>query len=160
MTDAGLERRIGDKRVPDFRSEGERKIAYFLRDNQIKYQYEPAVLVNAPEGKPRIWYPDFYLPEFSAYIEYFGLAGRRSYDAGVRRKLRTYDAMGYQVISLFPWNFAEDWKGYTMSELRKVARGRYENLMSKPYWRKSVKQTYGNRMARAGGYGARRRVYK
>ena len=159
MIDSGLEYRVGYQRNREYRSEGERRIARFLQDNHIRYQYEPAVLVNAPEGKPRIWYPDFHLPEFSAYIEYFGLAGRRSYDAGVKRKLKTYESMGYQVIPIFPWTFAEDWKGYTMSELKRVARGRYENLMSKPYWSSARKQTYGSSTARA-RYGSRRGGYR
>lgn len=159
MIDSGLEYKVDYQRNREYRSEGERRIARFLQDNHIRYQYEPAVLVNAPEGKPRIWYPDFHLPEFSAYIEYFGLAGRRSYDAGVKRKLKTYESMGYQVIPIFPWTFAEDWKGYTMSELKRVARGRYENLMSKPYWSSGSKQTYGSSKARA-PYGSRRGGYR
>ena len=159
MIDSWLEYKVGYQRNKEYRSEGERRIARFLQDNHIRYQYEPAVLVNAPEGKPRIWYPDFHLPEFSAYIEYFGLAGRRSYDAGVKRKLKTYESMGYQVIPIFPWNFAEDWKGYTMSELKRVARGRYENLMSKPYWHNSGRLAYGAKNVRT-GYGSRRSGYR
>ena len=50
-----------------FKSEGERRIAYFLDDNRIRYQYEPGVLVNTAYDKPRIWYPDFHLPEFASY---------------------------------------------------------------------------------------------
>ncbi len=55
---------IRGNRDNNFKSDGERRIAYFLDTNLIKYQYEPGVLVNAAENKPRIWYPDFHLPEF------------------------------------------------------------------------------------------------
>ena len=76
-----LEKIVKGKGLLKFKSEGERRIASFLKDNSIKYQYEPGVLVNSWEHKPRIWYPDFYLPEFGTYIEYFGLAGRQNYDS-------------------------------------------------------------------------------
>ena len=57
-----LEEMIGIKKQLVFKSKGERRIAYFLDSNSIKYKYEPGVLVDSVGQKPRIWYPDFYLP--------------------------------------------------------------------------------------------------
>ena len=158
MEKSPLEKELQSGHTQNFRSEGERRIAYFLQDNQIKYSYEQGVLVNSPEGQQRIWYPDFYLPEFGAYIEYFGLAGRRNYDDGVKRKLKAYKEMGHEVISLYPWSFSEDWQGYVMSELRQVARKRYETLMTKPYW-KNTRPTYGTPNRAANNYQSMRRRY-
>ena len=62
-----LEEMVERKKKPIFKSEGERRIAYFLDTNLIKYQYESGLLVNAADEKTRIWYPDFYLPEFGSY---------------------------------------------------------------------------------------------
>ena len=45
------------KQPSQFKSEGERKIANFLYENSIQYQYESGVLVNADDNKQRIWYP-------------------------------------------------------------------------------------------------------
>jgi len=129
-----LESALEGKRGPEFKSEGERRIAYFLENNSIRYQYEPGVLVNSSGRKPRIWYPDFYLPEFGTYIEYYGLVGRRNYDRGIKRKESVYSKMGLSVIPVYPWTFAENWKGYIMKELEKTAIGRYRTLKSKPYW--------------------------
>ena len=66
--DANLEYLMKRNGPSKFKSEGEKRIAYFLEENSIKYKYEPGVLVTHPKDKPRIWYPDFYLPEFAAYI--------------------------------------------------------------------------------------------
>ena len=56
-----------------FKSRGERKIAAFLDKNNIKYKYESGVLIYQTKNQPRIWYPDFKLPEFSTFIEYYGM---------------------------------------------------------------------------------------
>ena len=92
------------------------------------------VLVHAHENKPRIWYPDFYLPEFGTYIEYYGLKGKRNYDSGIKRKETTYAKMGLDVIPIYPWTFSEDWKGYIMKGIKQGVALRYHKLMSKPYW--------------------------
>jgi len=138
LTDTNMERNLehildGKTRL-HFKSEGERRIAHFLDENAIRYQYEAGVLVHADDHKPRIWYPDFYLPEFGTYIEYYGLKGKRNYDSGIRRKDETYKRMSLDVIPVYPWTFAEDWKGYIMKEIKQSVTRRYEKLMSNPYW--------------------------
>ena len=117
-----LEFKIKNKTATTYRSSGERKIAYFFDNNSIKYQYEPAVLVNTKNHRSRIWYPDFYLPEFKTYLEYFGLAGQPGYDDGIKKKLTTYSKMGLDVISLYPKMFNKDWRGYIMKELHTGSR--------------------------------------
>jgi hypothetical protein len=128
-----LEDRICEAKKPKFKSSGERRIAYFLDDNSIRYQYESGVLVNSVEQKPRIWYPDFYLPEFGTYIEYYGLAGQKNYDRGIKAKQSVYSKMGMAVISVYPWMFAENWQKYIVKELERSTIRRYKNLTSKLY---------------------------
>ena len=137
-----LEYTIEGKRPPKFKSEGERRIANFLEDNSIRYQYEPGLLVNSDGDRPRIWYPDFYLPEFASYIEYFGLVGRQSYDRGIKRKLAGYSKMGMDVIPIYPWTFADNWQRYIMKELEHTSIRRYRKLMNKPYWSQPKPATY------------------
>jgi hypothetical protein len=140
--DRNLENLLGGKRGLKLKSEGERRIAYFLEENSIRYQYEAGVLVNSIEKQPRIWYPDFYLPEFGTYIEYYGLKGQRSYDKGIKRKETTYSRMGLDVIPVYPWTFSENWQGYIMKELKQHVTRRYKNLMSKPYWSQTSNAGY------------------
>ena len=135
-----LEHKLRDQEHPSLRSEGERRIAYFLEANSIKYHYEPSLLINI-DNKPRIWYPDFYLPEFSAYIEYFGLAGKQNYDDGIKRKETLYSKAGLSVISVYPWTFTEKWQEYIMKELESITLHRYKNLMTKPYWTRHQNNT-------------------
>lgn len=137
-----LENVIGESERPKFKSEGERRIAYFLDNNAIMYQYEPGVLINSFYGKPRIWYPDFHLPEFKTYIEYFGLAGNPEYDKGIKTKEAMYSKAGLDMIPVYPWMFAENWQGYIMKELKNVTVQRYRKLMGKPYWSKTGSRSY------------------
>jgi len=130
-----LEHLVGGNIPPALKSEGESKIARFLEENSIKYHYEPGLLIYYPRDKPRIWYPDFYLPEFGTYIEYFGLSGKQQYDQGIRVKESIYSKMGLSVIPVYPWTFAENWEGYIMNELKRKTVDSFNNLMSKPYWK-------------------------
>jgi hypothetical protein len=128
-----LEDRIKEEKRPEFKSSGERRIAYFLDKHSIRYQYESGVLVNSMGEKPRIWYPDFYLPEFGAYIEYYGMAGEKNYDKGIKAKQSVYSKMGMAVIPVYPWMFAENWQKYIRKELERSTLRRFKNLSTKFY---------------------------
>ena len=52
------------------RSRGEQTIANFLHDNKIKAFYEKKVLIFKEEGQ--ICVPDFWLPHYKTYIEFYG----------------------------------------------------------------------------------------
>jgi hypothetical protein len=130
---ANLEMMITKNPRSRFKSEGEGKIAYFLDLNKIRHQYEPAVIIESQDRKPRIWYPDFYLPEFKTYIEYYGLAGHQTYDKIIKAKESAYLKSGLDVIPFYPWMFGEDWRGYLMRELKRCTIRRYRSLAAKPY---------------------------
>jgi len=129
-----LDCRVIQEPYTAFKSKGERRIANFLGKNSIQYRYEPAVAVHSEQDKPRIWYPDFYLPEFKSYIEYYGMAGKPCYDQGIKRKEDVYSKMGLDVMPVYPWMFKEDWKGYLMRGLKRNVDRQYRNLKTKPYW--------------------------
>ncbi len=78
-------------------SKGERQIAEWLANHNIDYRYD---------GRLRIIQgfqirPDFYLPEFDVYIEYWGLDTPR-YKAGMYVKQDLYMHTGKKLISLYP----------------------------------------------------------
>jgi hypothetical protein len=115
-------------------SEGEKRIARFLDDVLINYRYEDGVLIYDSKDKPRIWYPDFHLTEYGTYIEYYGLAANPEYGKSIRVKESVYAKNHVDVISMYPWMFAEDWQGHIMTELDRRIKRRYKGLKSKPYW--------------------------
>jgi hypothetical protein len=52
------------------RSHGEQTIANFLYDSKVPSQYESKTLIFKDEGQ--ICIPDFYLPKYKIYIEFYG----------------------------------------------------------------------------------------
>lgn len=128
-----LENRIQDSGANNFKSRGERNIAYFLEDNNIKYHYEQGVLVESGDQKLRIWYPDFYLPEFGMYIEYYGIVGDPDYDKGIKVKESAYSRMGLDVVPVYPDMFAKNWKKYLIDKIADRIQKQYEKLSSLPF---------------------------
>jgi len=78
-------------------SDGEKRIAEWLHQNGIDYRYD---------GRLRIMEgfqirPDFYLPAFDVYIEYWGMDTPR-YKAGMYLKQDLYMHNGKKLISIYP----------------------------------------------------------
>ena len=124
-----------------YKSEGERKIAYFFDINKIKYYYEKPILVTSIENKIRIWYPDFYLPEFKTHIEYYGYTGNTKYDQSIKFKQSVYKKNKIDIIPVYPWMFADDWKGYIVNEIGKNIKT-MENKIKNIHYNKVTKPHY------------------
>ncbi|MFZ4397360.1 MAG: hypothetical protein ACOYOU_17235 [Kiritimatiellia bacterium] len=78
-------------------SDGERLIAEWLASNRIAYRYDERFRI--VEGYAIR--PDFYLPEFDVYIEYWGM-DTADYKIGMLKKQKLYQQEGKRVISLYP----------------------------------------------------------
>lgn len=76
-------------------SDGERIIAEFLRQHKIAYRYDERIKII--EGYAIR--PDFYLPEFDVYIEYWGM-DTIDYKIGMLKKQKLYQQEGKRLISL------------------------------------------------------------
>jgi hypothetical protein len=128
-----LEMRLHGIGTNNFKSRGESKIAKFLADNNIRYHYEQGVLIEPGDQKSRIWYPDFYLPEFGMYIEYYGIVGDPDYDKGIKAKESAYSRMGLDVIPVYPDMFEKNWKKYLIDKIGDRIQKQYEKLSSMPF---------------------------
>ena len=82
------------------RSYSEKVIADWLFRRGIRYAYERPVFDS--RGR-RVGVPDFYLPDFGLYVEYWGLVGKdRGYKERMSRKMKRYLRNGVGVVSLYP----------------------------------------------------------
>ena len=77
-------------------SEGERRIAEWLAAHNIAYRYDERFRIL--EGYAIR--PDFYLPEYDLYIEYWGM-DTTDYKIGMLKKQKLYQQEGKRLISLF-----------------------------------------------------------
>ena len=78
-------------------SRGERDIANWLSHNGIAYHYDDKFQIIQGYAVR----PDFYLPRFDAYIEYWGL-DTTDYKIGMLLKKKLYQQEGKRLISLYP----------------------------------------------------------
>lgn len=76
-------------------SRGEKLIADFLESEHIAYEYDARYMI---AGDTRIR-PDFYLPEFDIYIEYFGM-NTPEYRDNMLKKRILYQRAGKKLVSV------------------------------------------------------------
>ena len=83
-------------------SKGEKMIADWLAANRIDYIYDDRFRI--AEGD--LIRPDFYLPEFDIYIEYWGM-NTAEYNAKRANKIHLYQRAAKKLISLSPPDLAD-----------------------------------------------------
>ena len=77
-------------------SDGERRVANWLRKQNIEYRYDERIrIVQGCAIRP-----DFYLPEFDVYIEYWGM-DTIDYKIGMLKKRKLYQQEGKRLISIY-----------------------------------------------------------
>ena len=78
-------------------SRGERKIADWLARRELEYRYDDKFQIIQGYAVR----PDFYLPRYDVYIEYWGL-DTTDYKIGMLLKKKLYQQEGKKLISLYP----------------------------------------------------------
>jgi hypothetical protein len=100
----------------EVKSGDERKIADFLKRNDIQYRYEPELQAGFWVFMEKVSRPDFYLPDHDLFIEYWGMVDvdddddRSDYIRSMKWKMRQYRELGLKFISIYPRNLNNlDW---------------------------------------------------
>ncbi len=100
----------------EVRSNAERMIADYFQKNNINYVYEQEITGRFLFFNVRISVPDFYLPDYDVYVEYWGLVyaddewTREQYVRSMKRKMAIYHQNNIKFISLYPRNLQNlDW---------------------------------------------------
>jgi hypothetical protein len=86
------------------KSKSEKMIADCLVTHGIKYEYEKMIRTWVRGSK--ISFPDFYLPDYDVYIEYWGMPNDEHYNRWMKWKMAKYYEYGYTFISIYPDNLA------------------------------------------------------
>lgn len=96
-TKVELQKNIRAKDGTWVQSDGERLICEVLAAEQIRYRYDERFRILDGYAIR----PDFYLPEFDVYIEYWGME-TADYKIGMLKKQQLYQQQGKKLISLYP----------------------------------------------------------
>jgi hypothetical protein len=93
------------------KSRGEKQIADYFANNGITYVYEWKAQTNALIFKRTFAHPDFYLPDYNVYVEYWGLLGAtKEYERLMKWKMAQYHKNHIKFISLYHDNLRNlDW---------------------------------------------------
>lgn len=94
----------------NFKSSKEKFIAYYFNKKKIKYVYEKELKLGLKTRKP-----DFYLPEFDVYVEYWGKWNDNfEYRKECHDKKLLYKKHDIYLVELYPDNLESinqlDWK--------------------------------------------------
>ena len=96
------------------RSKGERVIADYFTSRNIAYLYEAEARTDDWFiFKTKISRPDFYLPHYNLYVEYWGLVDsfdrgtRNSYVKSMRWKMAQYRKNNIKFVSIYPSNLSD-----------------------------------------------------
>ena len=92
-----LQKNIRAKDGTWVQSDGERLICEALKVEGIRYRYDERFRILDGYAIR----PDFYLPEFDVYIEYWGMDST-DYKIGMLKKQQLYQKQGKRLISLYP----------------------------------------------------------
>ena len=97
---------------------GEMNIANFLFVNRIQYQYEASYCVDTRDEEHAQYHPDFYLPEYHIYIEYFGVdrdneppsyfKDREGYKESMLWKRKLHKENNTKLIEFYAYENMED----------------------------------------------------
>ena len=105
---------VATQRGETVRSNSERTIADYFHQNNIRYVYEQDAMNRW--NTRRISRPDFYLPDYGIYVEYWGMLGvqdsrvRSRYERSMKWKMAKYHENNIKFISIYPNNMSNlDW---------------------------------------------------
>jgi hypothetical protein len=120
------------RRGETVKSIGEKRIADYFERNNIRYVYEKEARTKALIFSNKISNPDFYLPDYDVYVEYWGLVNaddywtRENYVRNMKRKMAIYHKNKIKFVSIYPrnlrnldWIFRTKFKNVTGLELPK-----------------------------------------
>jgi hypothetical protein len=109
--------------IYDGMSNAEKEVAAYLQEIDLWWQYEQPLYVLDEKERPRVWTPDFYLPELGVYIE---VCGSDKFDYEYRAKVYAKN----RIPIIFVHQFKQDlnWKGYLKDKMVKIQDYRQEKV--------------------------------
>jgi hypothetical protein len=93
------------------KSRSEQRVADYFTQNGIRYVYEQGAQTDTLIFKQTFAHPDFYLPDYNVYVEFWGLASvSKEYRRTMKFKMSQYRKYKIRFISIYPDNLQNlDW---------------------------------------------------
>ncbi len=104
-------------------SNAEKEVAEYLKKINIYWLFEHPVFMVDEKQRPRVWTPDFYLPELGIYIEVCG-AERSCYS--YREEI--YKKNRVPVIFIHQFKNETDWQTYLRKRIAEINSFRADKI--------------------------------
>jgi len=101
------------------KSGAEKILADFFNKNNINYQYEKECF-NDNLIEQKISNPDFYLPKYDVYVEYWGMINDEEYHRNMKWKMKQYHENNIKFISIYP---------HDLKDIERNFRRKFKELM-------------------------------
>jgi hypothetical protein len=109
--------------IYDKMTNAENMVSDFLKYLTIRWVFESPVFVTDDADRPRVWSPDFYLPELGMYIEVACDVSNRNYDY----RAKVYKKNRIPIIFVQPYD-DKYWKRNLVESLKVIHQQRWELL--------------------------------
>jgi hypothetical protein len=110
-----------NKSVYEDMQESEIEVSEYLRNLNIKWQYEQPVYVLDDKDRPRVWTPDFYLPQLGIYLE---VCGTDKFHYEYREII--YKKNHIPVIFIHRYKHKKEWQKYLKKRIEEIHQQRWE----------------------------------
>ena len=101
-------------------NKSEKEVAEYLKKLNIWWLYEQPVYVWDEKDRPRVWAPDFYLPELGIYLE---VCGSKDFDYNYRAKI--YKKNRIPIIYIHRYKQKREWQKYLREKINEIHRKRW-----------------------------------
>ena len=96
-------------------TKAEKEVANYLQEINIYWLFEHPVFVSDEKERPRVWAPDFYLPELGIYIE---VCGSENFDYDYRAEI--YKKNRIPIIFIHHFKEKNNWKEYLRKRIAEI----------------------------------------
>ena len=101
------------------------EVAKYLNKLNFDWYYQHPVFLYDEKKRPRVWTPDFYLPELKVHIE---VCGSKDFYYDYRDKI--FQKNDVSVIFLHTYKKNEEWQSWFRKQIFEIEDNRHTKIMS------------------------------
>lgn len=103
--------------------DSEKEVADYLTQLKIYWIYESPIFVYDEKERPRVWTPDFYLPQFGIYLE---VCGDERFNYDYRKQI--YWDNQIHVIYIHSYKDKDQWTKHFTKSLLEIEEKRHQTV--------------------------------
>ena len=105
-------------------TKAEKEVADYLQELNLYWRFEHAVFISDEKERPRVWTPDFYLPELGIYIE---VCGSEKFDYEYRKEI--YAKNRIPIIFIHKFKDEKSWKEFFKKRMVEINQFRSDKVI-------------------------------